>query len=481
MFDALVERARTDTDPEVRSQIASTARRLITPQAFVLADAVLRRTEDLDDPFIPLLAWWIFEARIPAETAAVADFLRNAKLWETPVAVRHLFPRIARRLAVDGRRQDLLRLGELLRAAPNPTSAAALLSGFEEAFRGRSLTGIPDELLTAMAASGAASRTLRLRQGDTNAIREALALIADPATPTDQRLLHTRTFGEVRHPDAFPVLLQLATATPSVPPGVKPNSPQLRSAAFAALGAYDDPSIPTQVLTALPNLPTEVRPAAFALLLHRPAWTRLLLDHVESARIPASVVPADFADRLRTHRDSGIAQTAARLLPTTTAGSSTPSDVQQQIAFIEAALRESPGNPYAGESTYLQRCASCHRLFFKGGNIGPELTRYQRDNLATLLLSIVHPNAEIREGYQYITVETHDGRNLAGFQVDRDHQVTVLRGLDGQDITLAAREIKEVQPMGRSLMPEGLLSDLSPQQIRDFFAYLRISQPISSP
>jgi len=478
---ALVELARTDADPEVRSQIASTARRLITPQAFALADAVLRRTEDIDDPFIPLLAWWIFEARIPSETAAVTNFLRNANHWETPIAVRHLFPRIARRLAVDGRRQDLLRLGELLRAAPNPASATALLSGFEEAFRGRSLSGIPDELLTAMTASGAASRTLRIRQGDTNAIREALALIADPSTPTDQRLLHTRTFGEVRTPDALPVLLQLATTAPGNLPNAKPTAPQLRSAALASLGAYDDPSIPTQVLAALTNLPTEVRPAAFALLLHRPAWTRLLLEHVELVRIPASVVPADFADRLRTHRDPGIAQAAARILPTTTAGSSTPSEVQQQIAAIEAALRESPGNPYAGESTYLQRCASCHRLFFKGGNIGPELTRYQRDNLGTLLLSIVHPSAEIREGYQFITIETHDGRSLAGFQVDRDHQVTVLRGLDGQDVTLTAREIKEVQPMGRSLMPEGLLSDLSPQQLRDFFAYLRISQPISTP
>ncbi len=481
IFEALLGVARTETDPEVRSQIAATARRLITPQAFAVADAVLRHAEDVDDPFIPLLAWWIFEARIPSETATVTEFIRGANIWESPVAVRHLLPRIARRLAVEGRRQDLLRLGELLRAAPNPASATALLAGFEEAFRGRSLTGIPDELLTAMAASGAASRTLRIRQGDTNAIREALAVIADPTSPADQRLLHSRTFGEVRLPEAVPVLLQLATATPGPPSNAQPNTAQLRSAALASLGAYDDPTIPTQVLAALPNLPTEVRPAAFALLLQRPAWTRRLLAELESARLPASLVPADIAERLRTSRNPELARDATRLLPAAVAATGTPTEFQQQIAFIEGVLRKAPGNPYAGESTYLQRCASCHRLFFKGGHIGPELTRYQRDNLGTLLLSIVHPNAEIREGYQYITVETQDGRSLAGFQVDRDHQVTVLRGLDGQDITLTAREIKEVQPMGRSLMPEGLLSDLSPQQLRDFFAYLRISQPISSP
>ncbi len=64
--------------------------------------------------------------------------------------------------------------------------------------------------------------------------------------------------------------------------------------------------------------------------------------------------------------------------------------------------------------------------------------------------------------------------------MDRDNQVTVLRGLDGQDVTITAQEIKDVQPMGRSLMPEGVLEGLSEQQLRDFFAYLRISQPISN-
>jgi len=154
-------------------------------------------------------------------------------------------------------------------------------------------------------------------------------------------------------------------------------------------------------------------------------------------------------------------------------------DFNAKIAALEVALKKAPGSPYAGEVIYDQRCASCHKLFFKGGNIGPELTGYQRDNLGTMLISIVNPNAEIREGFQFITVKTKDGRALGGFQIDRDNQVTVLRGLDGQDLTLSAAEIDTVEPMGRSLMPEGLLEGLDEQQWRDLFAYLRISQPIS--
>ena len=137
------------------------------------------------------------------------------------------------------------------------------------------------------------------------------------------------------------------------------------------------------------------------------------------------------------------------------------------------------GNPYAGEATFTARCANCHKLFFKGGNVGPDLTQYQRDNLPTMLLSIVNPSAEIREGYQYYLVATQDDRILSGFFVDRDNQVTVLRGLDGENITLKAANIKQIKPTGQSLMPVGLLDGLTNQQLRDFFAYLRITQPIT--
>jgi putative heme-binding domain-containing protein len=96
-----------------------------------------------------------------------------------------------------------------------------------------------------------------------------------------------------------------------------------------------------------------------------------------------------------------------------------------------------------------------------------------------MLISIVNPNAEIREGFQYFSIETTDGRSLAGFLADRDTQVTVLRGLDGQDVVLRQAEIKTLEPMGRSLMPEGLLEGLDEKGLRDLFAYLRISQPIT--
>src|SRR5204862_4885053 len=115
---------------------------------------------------------------------------------------------------------------------------------------------------------------------------------------------------------------------------------------------------------------------------------------------------------------------ATRVLPP---AAPVPAEFKKRIEEVSAILKGGAGNPYAGEATFTDRCSKCHKLFFKGGNVGPDLTQYQRDNLGTMLLSIVNPSAEIREGYQYYIVATNDDRILSGFFVDRDNQVLDLR------------------------------------------------------
>jgi putative heme-binding domain-containing protein len=117
-------------------------------------------------------------------------------------------------------------------------------------------------------------------------------------------------------------------------------------------------------------------------------------------------------------------------------------------------------------------------LFGQGGQIGPDLTVQDRTDLESMLLATVNPNAEIREGFENYTVETSDGRSLAGFLIEQDDHTIVLRGLDNQNVTLARTGIAQLQPAGMSLMPEGLLDTLTEQQTRDLFAYLRSTQPL---
>ena len=95
-----------------------------------------------------------------------------------------------------------------------------------------------------------------------------------------------------------------------------------------------------------------------------------------------------------------------------------------------------------------------------------------------MLMSIVNPSGEVREGFENVIIETKDGRNLSGFLAERYDDAVVLRGLDGETTLIKKSEIERTRSAGASLMPEGLLDGFEDQQMRDLFAYLRSTQPL---
>ena len=95
-----------------------------------------------------------------------------------------------------------------------------------------------------------------------------------------------------------------------------------------------------------------------------------------------------------------------------------------------------------------------------------------------MIAHIVNPSLEIREGFENYLLMTDDGRAINGLMVDSDRQVVVIRDSSNQTRTLSREEIVEMSAVKRSLMPEGLLSPLTEQQVRDLFAYLRSPQPL---
>lgn len=383
------------------------------------------------------------------------------------MARESLLPRLMRRCAVQGRRQDLLDAAWLLDRAPNPESVSSLMAGFEEAFRGRDASALPEELVEALARRGKSSLSLRLRRRDPAAMDEALDRLNNPATAIPEKVELVKTLVEIRAAGLRSVLLALLRDQP-VP---------VRQAALSGLGREEEPSLAAVVLRLIPGASPELRSSALTFLVSRPAWSLALLDAMSRGEVQSRSIPAEVAERLRRSPDATVRQRAVEALAATVPVTDTATALR--IRRLEEVLTKSPGDPYAGEALFQQRCAACHRLFFKGGSVGPDLTSYQRDHLGTLLTSILDPSAEIREGYASVEVETRDGRILGGFLTERDARSTTVRGLDGQDQVLAAGDIREVRPTGRSLMPEGLLEGLDERQLRDFFAYLRSSQPFS--
>ena len=99
--ETLVALARTEPDPEVRSELAHTAVRLEPGLARAVLQELIRREDDLSDKHVPLRIWWTVEQQIARDADSVLNWLEEARLWQAPLFSAHLAGRIARRLAAD--------------------------------------------------------------------------------------------------------------------------------------------------------------------------------------------------------------------------------------------------------------------------------------------------------------------------------------------------------------------------------------------
>ena len=460
--------AARELDPEVRCQILSTARRFPVQDALLLTKAIALRTEDVDDPFIPLMVWFVLESHCAENREDVLALFGDVAFWQAPLVRKHLLPRMMRRLAQSGTRQELIAAATLLSQAPGEVERKALLEGFSAAYQGRPLPALPDELMQALAAGGPLPLMLRVRQAEPEAIAQAMELLGKKERGINEHLDAIRIFGEIKHLPAIPLLL-----------AVFQNPDSTNESAIAActsLQLYDDPAIAGSVLKDWSARPVDLQAAALNLLSSRPVWSLRLVEAAVAGKVPRAVFSPDILNRLRLHQEATLTPLMEKHFPTTAPPGSAA--LQPRIEQVKQIIAQKPGDPYKGEPIFTNKCAACHTLFFKGGKIGPDLTSYQRDDPGTMLISIVDPNAEIREGFANKMVTTRDGRTLSGFQADEDAQTLVLRGFDGADIRLQRDNILTEAAAGFSLMPAGLLDDLSDEAIQHLFAYLRQSQPI---
>ena len=193
---------------EVRAQLACTAKRLPAADALPIVKQLLARSEDMTDKRIPLLLWWAIESKCEQDRDSVVELFSDSGFWRLPlVQSEYSGTRALRRYAVTGIRHDLLTCAQLLRLSPGPEETARLIAGFEEAFKGRSLATLPDELLEAMAKSGGKSVVLGLRRGDAEAVDEAIREITNPAADVDRRREYIEILGEVKQARVLPILL----------------------------------------------------------------------------------------------------------------------------------------------------------------------------------------------------------------------------------------------------------------------------------
>jgi len=464
---ALVELAQRETAPHVRSQLACSARRLPVKDSLAIVRQMLPYAADAGDPHIPLLIWWAVETHVRQHPADVLNFLAERTVWDYPLVRQHLLERVMRRFAATGKREDLDVCAKLFSLARSDAELKPLLAGFEAAYAGRPLTNLPEELAQALVKFGKHSTVLGLRAGDPAAIKDALAVLANPQADRGKQAQYVQILGEIPRTVALLPLLCLATES---------NDANLQAVSLAALQAYDDPQIADKVLATYAQMTDDVKGAAQSLLASRALYARRWLDAALAKRVDAGAVSAEIRERLLRLRDPAIEANVVALWGKVER--KTSAEYLAEVDRLTAVVNAGTGSPKAGRDLFQSNCGKCHQLFGAGGNVGPDLTAYRRADVSNLLLNIVHPSAEIREGFALFVAVTKSGRVATGLLVQQDPQRVVLRGADGQDVSLPRDDLDELVMSKTSLMPEGLLKEYSPQQVRDLLAYLRMTQPL---
>ena len=249
-----------------------------------------------------------------------------------------------------------------------------------------------------------------------------------------------------------------------------------RAAALAASAAYDDEKLTAAIIERYARFSPAEKDTAQSVLSSRLNSATALLDAVKTGSIPPDTIRPEIRDKMRLIAGGKLASRLDALFGGKIVAQ--PEQVRKEVARVLAVVSTPGGDPYRGRTDFEQTCAACHRLYGKGGQIGPDLTSFKRDDLPNIVLNIVNPSAEIREGYESFIVTAKDGSVYSGFLASQDKQRVVLRDMSGVNLTLEREKIATMNGVGRSLMPEGLLADKSDAALRDLFAYLRTTQPL---
>lgn len=140
------------------------------------------------------------------------------------------------------------------------------------------------------------------------------------------------------------------------------------------------------------------------------------------------------------------------------------------------------GDAVRGASIFYQpslACATCHLSRSGMASVGPGLGHGQAiantDRLTDdqLVESILEPSKTIRKGYETTVVRTDEGEVLTGVVLEKGDDFWSLRNANGELVRAKVSEIESSSQSSQSLMPSGLVLQLSTrQQFLDLLKYL---------
>jgi putative heme-binding domain-containing protein len=150
-------------------------------------------------------------------------------------------------------------------------------------------------------------------------------------------------------------------------------------------------------------------------------------------------------------------------------------------AMSQQLNADARGDAKKGWLVYDRICGQCHVMHDRGIEVGPSITANGRGSFEQLLVSVFNPSLVIGDAYRSVTIRTQDGSVITGLLVSKDDQKTVVKTQGGKIVSVPAQEIEIFQQDKKSLMPEGIENQLTPEELADLFALLTLEKAPESP
>jgi putative heme-binding domain-containing protein len=350
---------------------------------------------------------------------------------------------------------------------------AALLKGMLLGLEGRRSVRAPEgwsTLSTTLACSTSASvrqHALALSQifGDTVAVASALECVQNSTIAAAQRRSTLSLLLDQQNQEASQLLKVLI------------DEPALTLSAIRGYAIVRNDEAPAVLISRYSKLNAQQQRAVVETLASRKAYAEALLEALKMNQIQPSAVPVQVARTLKNLLGKKFTDVYGAL---PVVGAEREHLIKKYKKLCKPSA-VAAADASRGRAVFQKTCAACHVLYGEGGKVGPELTGANRANLDYILLNSVYPNLDVPHAYRTVSVLTVDGRVVNGVLAEEDGTKIVLRTPEQPRVVIAKEDIDFRKISSQSMMPDGQLDAMKPQEVIDLVKYLRTTEQVELP
>lgn len=461
-----------DESAKVRFQLLCSLGSIDTPESAQVREKLLFR--DVEDP-------WMQIAALSAASSANSNLLNAvlSRFDKDKPAYAALVERLSNMTGAGGTSEEIL---SAVKMSLQPESGnhsgwqAAVLRGLSQGLKNNKEAAAALKADQSLLVSTAVNNgSIAIRQGSIQLLR----ITGLPATPSSKTAIEKSAKAALNKKSPsesrvaainFLALDNPKKHTELLKRLISPTEPtSVQLAALNALASIPDVTVSEFAVAQWPSLTPEVRNAAINTFMGNDARVTLLLDAIEKKIIDPSSIGWPRSVGLMAQGNATLKRRSRELL-------TKKDDGRQEIIKKYNPALSMAGSADKGKLVFTNNCSACHQIGGKSGTpYGPDLGTIRNRRPASIMGDILNPNQSIADGYDIWSVEMKSGETIQGLIATETPSALTIRNYGGQETLIARQNIKSLKALGISVMPAGLESQITPENMADLLAFLKQS------